>query len=56
MTKLFTPMSPVFGLELRNLFLSSTKSREFETYSILELEKGKTYIANGFITSVYGLK
>lgn len=26
---------------------------EFETYSILELEKGKTYIANGFITSVY---
>ena len=29
---------------------------EFETYSILELEKGKTYIANGFITSVYGLK
>ena len=25
----------------------------FETYSILELVKGKTYIANGFVTSVY---
>lgn len=26
---------------------------EFETYTILQLEKGKTYIANGFVTSVY---
>ena len=26
---------------------------EFETYTILKLEKGKTYIANGFVTSVY---
>ena len=26
---------------------------DFETYNILEMEKGKSFIANGFITSVY---
>ena len=26
---------------------------DFETHTILKLEKGKTYIANGFVTSVY---
>jgi hypothetical protein len=26
---------------------------EFETHTILKLEQGKTYIANGFVTSVY---
>ena len=26
---------------------------EFETHTILKLENGTTYIANGFVTSVY---
>lgn len=42
--------------ENQNLIKIDEINGEFETYSILELEKGKTYIANGFMTSVYGLK
>jgi hypothetical protein len=40
-------------IEYQKLLQIEKINGEFETHTIISLEKGKTYIANGFITSVY---
>lgn len=39
--------------EFQKLLKIEKIEAEYETHTILKLEKGTTYIANGFVTSVY---